>query len=246
MAGKPNRTGRNDKAHYFTMERSFLEKPAWRALSLSARAIYPFLRLEWHGPNCNNNGRIQLSVRQAAQKAGIGVNTAQRAFQDLQAKGYLHVTLTGALGITGEARGPSFEITELSMPGSNRHGGRRLYEAWTEGNDFPIISHNVNNPTGKNGIKTPSSIQGRSCVQKGDTWEKSVSKLVTTCPQSGDVQAPLPVQVFPKLGTSLITTPIALSDHPKSSSGLSALGQGRRQSTNLPFLRSPPTFQMIS
>ncbi len=69
-----------------------METPAWRALTLSAQALYPWVRLEWRGAKFNNNGKIRLSVRQAAAKMGCGVNTAARAFQELQAKGFLVVT----------------------------------------------------------------------------------------------------------------------------------------------------------
>ena len=43
-----------------------LDTPAWRALSTAAQALYPWLVMEFKGKNYNNNGKIRLSVRQAA------------------------------------------------------------------------------------------------------------------------------------------------------------------------------------
>jgi hypothetical protein len=242
MAGKPNKTGRDDKQHYFSLERRFIESPAWKALLPSARVVYLCIRFEWHGPQNNNNGKIRLSSRQAAEKAGLAVNAAARAFQHLQAKGFLFVTEMGLLGFSGEARGPSYEITELAMPSAERNGGRRLYAEWREGNDFPVVIHNANNPTGKNGNKTPTPKQGHACVQKGDVPEKPVPKLVTPYPQKGDVQATSKAPGVTKLETSLITippSPATPSRTPTTAAWLSPPGQRRT-------LRLPPTYQMIS
>lgn len=168
MGRRVSKTGRNTAIHYVAFDRSFLECEAWRELSLSAKAIYPFVVLEWRGPNNNNNGKIRLSVRQAAQKTGMGNNAAARAFHDLQAKGFLHVTKTGCLGSDGEARGPSYEITEKHMPGLDRQNARRLFDKWKPGQDFPVIKHNANNPTGRNKGKNPSPKERQERVQNDD------------------------------------------------------------------------------
>lgn len=246
MAGKPNRTGRGASEHFITVERSLIETPAWRALSLSARAVYLVFRFEWHGPKANNNGKLRLSVRQAAEKVGIGVNAAARAFQDLQAKGFLHVTEMGALGFTGEARGPSFEITDLHMPGTERHGGRRLYAEWREGHDFPVIKHNANNPHGKNVCKIPTTKQTQGSVQKGDVQKFPVIRLGTPQRQKGDVGAPLAKRTVTNLETSLITIPPRpIQTHsplPATLSQRALLVPTGGKAT----LRSAPTLLMIS
>lgn len=136
---KANRTGRTPSSeHYTKMFRTTLETPAWVSLSASAQALYPFVKLEWHGPNFNNNGRIRFSYRQAATALGITPNTAMRAFHDLLAKGFLVVTEMGALGLDGDARGPSYEVTEIAMPGRPKGSGRELFRQWREGRDFPV------------------------------------------------------------------------------------------------------------
>jgi len=123
--------------HFTKMVRHTMNTPAWRALSQSAQALYPWVKLEWKGPNANNNGRIALSVRQAAEAMGSSINTAARAYHDLQAKGFLVVRRGAHLGVKGKASTPEFEITEIPMPGPNAKASR-LYAQWREGADFPV------------------------------------------------------------------------------------------------------------
>jgi hypothetical protein len=178
MARKMNKTGRDPIDHFAPLSRRLLLSPAWQDLSLAAKAIYPYLKLEWRGPNNNNNGEIRLSNRQAAAMAGIAINTATRAFHDLQAKGFLVITEYGTLGFSGQAKSPSYEITELPLPNSDQRGGRRLFDKWCKGKDYPVHKHHANNPSGRNGKnKIPSPKQRQSNPQKGDVLGFPVTKL---------------------------------------------------------------------
>ena len=134
--------------HFTMLVRNMMEAPAWRALSPVAQALYPWLKLEWRGPQANNNGNIQLSVRQAAERLGVGVNTAARAFHELQAKGFIVVTQNARLGVAGQACSPCYELTELGLPHSLKPGGRALFKGWQQGADFPVHKATVNNPAG--------------------------------------------------------------------------------------------------
>lgn len=164
------RDKRNEKRadHFAAMIRETMETPAWRALSPVAQALYPWLKLEWRGPKSNNNGRIQLSVRQAAERLGVGINTAARAFHDLQAKGFLVVTQQARLGLAGQATAPEFELTENPLPHVPPPVGRKLYRQWREGADFPVQKAAVHNPKGPRKKQNP------------------VVKLVTARHQIGD------------------------------------------------------------
>lgn len=144
-----------DRVEHFTqMIRNTMEAPAWRALSPVAQALYPWVKLEWRGPKANNNGRICLSVRQAAERLGVGVNTAARAFHDLQAKGFLVVTKPARLGIKGQATSPEYELTEVAMP-SGESRPRKLYKLWEIGGDFPIHKATVHNAAGTRKKQNP-------------------------------------------------------------------------------------------
>ena len=116
---------------------------AWRALSLKAQALYPWLKLEWKGPKANNNGKISLSVRQAAECMGVSNDTAAKAFHELQAKGFIVVIQPASLGVHGKGKCPEYEITEIARPPNN--GGRYLFRDWKPDCDFPVIKANASN-----------------------------------------------------------------------------------------------------
>ncbi len=147
------RDTRNEKRaeHWTKMVRPTMQTDAWRALSSTAQALYPWLKFEWHGPKANNNGKLRLSVRQAAECLGCTRNTAARAFADLQAKGFIVQTEGAHLGAAGDAQSPSYEITEIALPASNT--GRRLYRDWQKDHDFPVKTAMTNNPAGVNGAR---------------------------------------------------------------------------------------------
>ena len=150
--------GKDTKAEHWTqLIRTTMEEPAWRALSTTAQALYPWLKLEWKGPRQNNNGNIRLSVRQAAQKIGVSDNTAAKAFHELQAKGFIVQTETPCLGTSGAARSAAYELTELAHPRSGQPVARKLYKTWKQGADFPVSIARANNPKGRNG-KTESHL----------------------------------------------------------------------------------------
>ena len=135
--------------HFTKLMRHTMETEAWRALSPFAQAVYPWLKLEWRGPRANNNGKIALSVRQAAERVGMARHTTMKAYHELQAKGFIVMRQHAQLGTEGAARTAEFEITELPMPGGDDRDGRHLYRQWREGRDFPVHKAAVHNPTGR-------------------------------------------------------------------------------------------------
>ena len=112
--GRDKRTEAKQE-HFTKLVRTTMNTPAWCALTPVAQALYPWLKLEWRGPQNNNNGKIRLSVRQAAANLGVNIKTAARGFHDLQAKGFIYVTEPARLGVGGEAKSPSFELTEIAV-----------------------------------------------------------------------------------------------------------------------------------
>ena len=142
---KRDARGRKTNEHVTYIKRSVLSTDAWRALSPKAQSIYVWLKFEWKGTKYNN-GRIKLSCRQAAKCVGIGANAAMTGFHELQAKGFIIVTKLGALGVEGEARGPSYELTELPLMNA---APKALFIKWKPGSDFEVRRHKSNNPKGK-------------------------------------------------------------------------------------------------
>lgn len=163
-----NRPEKWTKLHLNTMRTE-----AWKALPQVAQALYPWLLLEWKGSKFNNNGKIRLSVRDAAERLGCARNTAARAFHDLQAKGFICITEGACLGVGGEGKSPSYEITELAMPGAV--AGRKLYNNWSSGNDYPVTKAQIANQSGNN-RKAKSRHQNEdSTVIKMKTYQKRTS-----------------------------------------------------------------------
>ena len=161
--------------HWTKMLRRTMQEPAWNALSVTAQALYPWLKFEWHGKDNNNNGRIRLSIRQAAERLGVGRNTAGRAFHDLQSKGFIVVTEAAILGSSGNAKSPAYEITELPLPQSAKLEGRKLFKEWTPGRQFPVQKVCANNPRGVNGKTKPCHQNEDSDVIKMKTVKKRTS-----------------------------------------------------------------------
>lgn len=73
--------------HFTKLVRNTMETPAWRALSPTAQALYPWLKLEWRGPQANNNGKIRLSVRQASERLGGECQHCRACLPRLAGKG---------------------------------------------------------------------------------------------------------------------------------------------------------------
>jgi len=132
------------------MVRPTMETAAWRNLSVYAQALYPWIKLEWHGPKANNNGKIRFSLRQAAEAVGMSKKSAGKAFHELQSHGFLVMREPANLGVSGDAQSPAWEITEIAMPGDGTRP-QNLFRDWAPGRDFPVYRAPVRNPKGHNG-----------------------------------------------------------------------------------------------
>ena len=172
------KTGKRVGTEQWTkLVRNMMDEPAWRALSASAQALYSWLKFEWHGPDNNNNGKIRLSVRQAAEKVGIGINAAARGFHQLQAKGFIVVTEDACLGYSEQAKSPAYELTEIPLLTSQSHSGRRLYKNWSKTRDFPIQKGPANNPSGANGkIEPCHQNEDGKVINMKKVWGRTSSK----------------------------------------------------------------------
>jgi hypothetical protein len=71
------------------------ESPAWRALSGNAVKLLIAVRGRYFG---SNNGAIALGVREAAAELGMGIDTAARAFRELEALGFIRCARESVFG----------------------------------------------------------------------------------------------------------------------------------------------------
>lgn len=80
------------EGQYAPFPYALLKSAAWRSLSGSAVKLFLELHTRFNG---SNNGNLRLSYAEAAEALGMGKATVQRAFQDLQEKGFVVLTQEG-------------------------------------------------------------------------------------------------------------------------------------------------------
>jgi hypothetical protein len=78
---------RSDKeGQYTTLSYAQLKSQAWRSLSGAAIKVWLELHTRFNG---GNNGSVRLSMNEAVKALGISKGTAQRAFIELEEKGFI-------------------------------------------------------------------------------------------------------------------------------------------------------------
>lgn len=87
-------TGRNVGAtRFLKLEHWLLKTPAWRSLVPASRALYVEIAQRYNG---SNNGEMSLSVREAAHLIHVAKDTANKAFHELEAKGFIRRNVCGS------------------------------------------------------------------------------------------------------------------------------------------------------
>lgn len=76
------------KATFVMLRHDIMKSSAWRSLSPNARTLWTEIALRYNG---HNNGDIPLSCREAADLCNIGKNTAARAFDELEERGFIKI-----------------------------------------------------------------------------------------------------------------------------------------------------------
>ena len=87
-------TGRSTgSARFLKVEHWLMRTPAWRSLGPAPRALYVELAQRYNG---SNNGEISMSVREAAALIHVAKDTAQKAFRELEDKGFILRVVCGS------------------------------------------------------------------------------------------------------------------------------------------------------
>lgn len=130
------RDKRNEKLSSFVpMLFRTTRSPAWLALTVYAKALYPMLK-ERAGVHGSKNGQFSLSVREAAEYLRCNKNTATKALHELQAKGFAVPKQIGALGANGLGNASVWRITDVGTP--DRQTATCEFLQWQQGQDCPI------------------------------------------------------------------------------------------------------------
>ena len=109
-----------------------MQSQAWRSLDGNARAIYVELAMLYNG---NNNGRIGLSVRQAAEAIGASKDTAARAMNRLQDRGFIVAVTKGSF--VGKRHATRWRFTEFKCDVTGQPASRD-FETWTTADVLPL------------------------------------------------------------------------------------------------------------
>jgi hypothetical protein len=116
---RPNATGRNagNPGRFARLDHRILTSSAYRALSPNARSLLIELIMMHNG---ENNGSLYLSVRDAAARMGVAdLTAARRAFDELQALGFIELTQNSFFEVkaSNKSRARCWRLTWLPGPG---------------------------------------------------------------------------------------------------------------------------------
>jgi len=117
-----NNTGRSRRGatpggQFVPISHEMAHSTAWRSLKGTAVKVYIELRSRFNG---FNNGDLSLSLEQAASLLHIGKATAQRAFRELEDKGFIEMRVRGHWW---GRRATTYSVTDRPM-GNNQPTNR--------------------------------------------------------------------------------------------------------------------------
>ena len=148
MARKTNRTGRTKTPSRFVMlEHYVLNSPAWRSLSLAARAAFIEIA-QRYAPG--RNGRLAMSARMLAEALPISRATAGRALKELAARGFIEVVRLGGFNMkAGEGRATEWRLTKYKCDVTGVMASR-AFMRWQDGKmHFTVSSEGQPGLTGE-------------------------------------------------------------------------------------------------
>lgn len=90
--GSKQRGKKGDREQFTTLHYGILKSAAWRSLSGAAVKVWFELHTRYNG---GNNGNVRLSMNEAVKALGISKGTAQRAFVELEEKGFIALHTPG-------------------------------------------------------------------------------------------------------------------------------------------------------
>jgi len=92
------KNGRNKYARYVRILHWEMSQPAWLEMSVYGRALIIELRGRFNG---GNNGEVFMSVREAAKVLNCCRDRAQKAFREIEDKGWVRLNQKGSFDWKG-------------------------------------------------------------------------------------------------------------------------------------------------
>lgn len=82
--------GRSKTPTFVMLRFDIMDSPAWLSLPPNAQALWCHIKRRYNG---HNNGEISYACREAAERLNVSPNTANRAFIELEKKGFIKAAL---------------------------------------------------------------------------------------------------------------------------------------------------------
>jgi len=131
MASHANNGRRKKAAPFVMLPKYMVGCPAWRKMSGSALKVYCVVDSRFMG---SNNGQISLSVREAAEAAGLAIGTARKALAELQELGFIRCHMKGSYSLKIR-HASEWEITV--RPLASGKPAKKTFMSW-----HPILKKN--------------------------------------------------------------------------------------------------------
>lgn len=124
---KPYKWSKKGAGRHVQLHEWFQATEAWATLQPGPRALYVELKRRFNG---NNNGKIFLSHRDAAEALNVHRNTVGAWFRELERRGIILMTKGPHLGSEGHGKAAQWALCELPT-----HDGKPpdlSLRTWTE------------------------------------------------------------------------------------------------------------------
>jgi hypothetical protein len=192
-----NNKGGGKLAPFVAIFRHTIKAPAWRSLSVGARATFIALKSNY---NTKAQNAVYLSARDGAKEFGVSKDTVCRWLHELEHYGFIVMVQGAHLGVTGTGKAAHYRLTDCW------HAGKPPtydFQSW-DGVLFapkkqnPVPPSRTPRPSGrdisagakmtKNGNNRPTGRDIRN--DTGCPTERDITSLTSSLRFSSDLEAP--------------------------------------------------------
>ena len=124
---KPYKRHKKGAGRHVQLQEWFQATEAWATLQPGPRALYVELKRLYNG---NNNGKLFLSHRDAAEALNVHRNTVGPWFKELERRGIICMTKGPHLGSEGHGKAAQWALCE--MPTHDGKPSDHSFRSWTE------------------------------------------------------------------------------------------------------------------
>ena len=129
---------KNPRGNFVMLYHDIIESAAWKSLDANAQALYVHIAYRYDG---KNNGRISISVREAAQALNASKDTAARAIKILIDRAFIAVAKRSGFNLKrGPGRAAEYRLTEYPCNVTSKAATYK-FKKWRPEKTVPRIFH---------------------------------------------------------------------------------------------------------